>query len=78
MVKTYWGKDEPANFKQKQGCVLMNSGNGEDDGRWTHTDCNEMHVAICKKPLSEFTFGVFISSTRAARHFASLELFSPN
>jgi len=48
---TYWGDNEPANFKSQEGCVLMNPGYGEDEGKWRHTVCNEVHTAICKKPL---------------------------
>lgn len=33
----------------------MNSGMGEDDGKWKHTTCREMHSTICKKPLSKYT-----------------------
>ena len=50
---TFWGENEPSQFTNEEGCVLMNSGKGEDDGKWKHTTCREMHSAICKKPLSK-------------------------
>jgi len=54
VVVTYWGDDEPAYLKDGKSCVLMDSGYGEDDGKWKVRSCREMYSAICKKPLGEF------------------------